>query len=71
MRANTLKRSIDQFNDESKLGPGTICHRFEIVRDFVCSKSPAHQLVHEVGAHMAGLIGSSSSLNVFSGLIPR
>jgi pantoate--beta-alanine ligase len=70
MRANTLKRSIDEFNDESKLGAGTICH-LEIVRDFVCGKTQAHRLVHEIGAHMAALIGSPSSFDFFSSLIPR
>jgi len=39
---------------------GTIRFQFEIVRDFVCGKTPARRLVHEVGAHMAALMGSPS-----------
>jgi hypothetical protein len=50
---------------------GTIRDQFEIVRDFVCGKPPARQLVHEVGAHVAALIVSPSFYNFFWSFISR
>src|SRR4029077_13862142 len=50
---------------------GTIRDQFEIARDFVCGKPPVRELVHEVGARVAALIGSPSSFKIFSGFFPR
>jgi hypothetical protein len=69
MRANTLERSTNLMMNPNL--PGTIRSQFEIVRDFVCGKTPARRLVHEVGAHMAASIGSPSFNDFFSSFTLR